>query len=189
MITKPADGDGDNDVIEKNLTDYSRRLIIENLSTKGITLPLKVPRVFKEVVFEKVKLKKDPVDEIIVVDTDAVKCVNGDVDDVDGSKGVDATAETEPVQPKVHESNQFDKIVSQECFKNSEVDKKVETKPIKLADVPPEPVELSAQDPDFPASGHGLKRQDLPQVEIMMVDLENMLKQRDYVFLKIYALE
>ena len=83
MITQPADGDGDNDVIEKNLTDYSRRLIIENLSTKGIILPLKVPRVFKEVVFEKVKLKKDPVDEIIVVDADAVICVNGDVDDLD----------------------------------------------------------------------------------------------------------
>ena len=161
MITEPADGDGDNDVIEKNLTDYSRRLIIENLSTKGIILPLKVPRVFKEVVFEKVKLKKDPVDEIIVVDTDAVKCVNGDVNVVDGFKGVDATAETAPVQPEVHESNHFDKIVSQECFRSSEVDKKPEKKPIKLADVPPEPVELPAQDPDFPASAQGLKRQDL----------------------------
>jgi hypothetical protein len=46
VITKPAD-DGNGSDVDKNLTQFSRRLIIENLTSKQVTLPLKVPKVFK----------------------------------------------------------------------------------------------------------------------------------------------
>jgi len=162
VITQPAEGDVDDDVIDGNQTDYSRRLIIENLSTKQVVLPLKVPKVFKEVVFEKVKLKKDPVEEISVID--ANNCVNGEHKGVDvvvnGVVDVSTVVETPSVQPDVRDSTAaFDEIAIDECFRNSELGKPKEKK-IVIADIPPEPAEQSPTVLDFPVPTLGLKRQE-----------------------------
>ena len=45
---------------ETQLTEFSRRIICENLfESKRNILPTKVPKIFRQVIFEKVKLKRE----------------------------------------------------------------------------------------------------------------------------------
>ena len=47
---------------ETTLTEFSRRIICENLlESKRNILPTKVPKIFRQVIFEKVKLKRENV--------------------------------------------------------------------------------------------------------------------------------
>ncbi len=63
VITRPIDEDN-SDPIDKSFTDFSRRIAIENLlNPKNEILPSKVPRIFRQVVFEKVKLKGEKTEE------------------------------------------------------------------------------------------------------------------------------
>jgi hypothetical protein len=63
VITRPIDEDN-SDPIDKSFTDFSRRIAIENLlNPKHEILPSKVPRIFRQVVFEKVKLKGEKTED------------------------------------------------------------------------------------------------------------------------------
>ena len=58
IITKPPK----DDLAETQLTEFSRRIICENLfESKRNILPTKVPKIFRQVIFEKVKLKRENV--------------------------------------------------------------------------------------------------------------------------------
>ena len=65
VITRPIDDDN-SAVNDKSsyITDFSRRIAIENLfNPKNEVLPAKVPKIFGQVVFEKVKLKRETTEE------------------------------------------------------------------------------------------------------------------------------